>query len=70
MLILNPDGESDGTKIYGGGSDHWLLEDPGYTVAAIVLALGLIATGFMAVAVGGTKDQWVEIEAEVLEKYP
>ena len=70
VLILNPDGESDGTKIYGGGSDHWLLEDPGYTVAAIVLALGLIATGFMAVAVGGTKDQWVEIEAEVLEKYP
>ena len=70
MLILNPDGESDGTKVYGGGSDHWLLEDPGYAVAAIVLALTLIATAFMAVAAGGTKDQWVEIEAEVLEKYP
>ena len=70
MLILNPDGESDGTKVYGGGSDHWLLEDPGYTVAAIVLALGLIATGFMAVTAGATKDQWAETQAEVLEKYP
>tara|TARA_Y100000814_G_scaffold59002_1_gene36601 strand:- start:92 stop:1450 length:1359 start_codon:yes stop_codon:yes gene_type:complete len=65
-LILNPEGSKSG----GGGSEHWLLEDPGYTVAAIVLALTLIATAFMAVAAGGTKDQWVEIEAEVLEKYP
>ena len=68
MLILNPDGESNGTKVYGG--NHWLLEDPGYTVAAILLTLGLIATSFMAVAAGGTKDQWVETQGEVLEKYP
>ena len=70
MLILNPDGESDGTKVYGGGSDHWLLEDPGYAVAAIVLALTLIGTAFMAVATGTTKDQWAETQGEVLEKYP
>ena len=72
MLILNPDGESDGTKVYGGKShsDHWLLEDPGYTVAAIVLALGLIATAFMGVAAAGAGDEWAETEAEVLEKYP
>ena len=71
MLILNPDGESDGTKVYGGsGSEHWLLEDPGYTVAAIVLALGLIATAFMGVAAAGAEDEWAETEAEVLEKYP
>ena len=75
MLILNPDGESDGTKVYGSStrftkSDNWLLEDPGYTVAAIVLALGLIATSFLAVAASGTKDQWAVTQAEVLEKYP
>ena len=40
MLILNPDGESDGTKVYGSStwltkSDHWLLEDPGYTLSLI-----------------------------------
>ena len=70
MLILNPDGESDGTKVYGKGSSNWLLEDPGYTVVAIILALGLIATSFMAVAAAGTKDQWIEIQAEVLVKYP
>ena len=71
MLILNPDGESDGTKVYGdSGSNHWLLEDPGYTVAAIVLALGLIATAFMGVATAGSSDEWAETEAEVLEYYP
>ena len=79
MLILNPDGESDGTKVYGGsGSEQfwepkwiwWLIEDPGYTVAAIVLALGLIATAFMGVAAAGAGDEWAETEAEVLEKYP
>ena len=71
VLILNPDGESDGTKVYGGsGSEHWLLEDPGYTVAAIILALGLIATAFMGVAAAGAEDEWAETEAEVLEKYP
>ncbi|HIE81817.1 MAG TPA: TIGR02281 family clan AA aspartic protease, partial [Candidatus Poseidoniales archaeon] len=66
VLILNPDGESVG----GGGTDHWLLEDPGYTVAAIVLALGLIATAFMGVATAGSSDEWAETEAEVLEYYP
>ena len=75
MLILNPDEESGGTKVYGSStrlerSDHWLLEDPGYTVVAIILALGLITTSLMAVAAGGTKDQWAETQAEVLEKYP
>ncbi|HIM64229.1 MAG TPA: TIGR02281 family clan AA aspartic protease, partial [Candidatus Poseidoniales archaeon] len=68
MLILNPEGESDGTKVYG--TDHWLLEDPGYTVAAIVLALGLIATAFIGVATAGSSDEWAETEAEVLEYYP
>ena len=70
MLILNPDGESDGTKVYGSGSNHWLLEDPGYTIAAVVLAFGLIATAFMGVATAGSSDEWAETEAEVLEYYP
>ena len=75
MLILNPDEESDGDKVFEsstrlGGSDHWLLEDPGYTVIALILGLGLIATSVMAVASDGTKDQWAETRAEVLEKYP
>ena len=65
-LILNPEGSKSG----GGGSEHWLLEDPGYTLAAIVLALTLIATAFMGVAAAGEGDEWVETEAEVLEKYP
>ena len=76
MLILNPDGESDGTKVYGGsGSEQfwepkwiwWLIEDPGYTVAAIVLALGLIATAFMGVATAGTGDEWASTDAEVVD---
>ena len=67
MLILNPDGESDGTKVYGGGSDHWLLEDPGYTVAAIVLVIGLIATAFMGVATAGEEDKWASTDAEVVD---
>ena len=75
MLITNPDEEMDGGKVFDsstrvGGSDHWLLEDPGYTVVAVILGLGLIATSVMAVASGGTKDQWAETRAEVLEKYP
>ena len=75
MLITNPDEEMDGGKVFEsstrvGGSDHWLLEDPGYTVVAVILGLGLIATSVMAVASGGTKDQWAETRAEVLEKYP
>ncbi len=60
MLILNPDGESDGTKVYGSGSsgsNHWLLEDPGYTIAAVVLAFGLIATAFMGVMGAGSADE-------------
>ena len=65
-LILNPEGSKSG----GGGSEHWLLEDPGYTVAAIVLALGLIATAFMGVAAAGAEDEWAAVEAEVLAKYP
>ena len=63
VLILNPDGESVG----GGGSEHWLLEDPGYTVVAIVLALGLIATAFMGVATAGTGDEWASTDAEVVD---
>ena len=59
MLITNPDEEMDGGKVFEsstrvGGSDHWLLEDPGYTVVAVILGLGLIATSVMAVASGGT----------------
>ena len=67
MLILNPDGIHLGTK---AGSGNWLFEDPGYAIAAILLVMGIIGTSFMAVTTGGTKDQWVETEAEVLEKYP
>ena len=67
MLILNPDGESDGTKVYGSGSNHWLLEDPGYTIAAVVLAFGLIATAFMGVATAGEGDKWASTDAEVVD---
>ena len=54
MLILNPDEESMVARNYSSSteltrSDHWLLEDPGYTIVAIILALGLIATSLMAV---------------------
>ena len=63
VLILNPDGESVGS----GGSEHWLLEDPGYTIAAIVLAFGLIATAFMGVATAGTGDEWASTDAEVVD---
>jgi aspartyl protease family protein len=71
MLILNPDGESDGTKVYGSGSgsgsNHWLLEDPGYTIAAVVLAFGLIATAFMGVMGAGAADEWASTDAEVVD---
>ena len=63
VLILNPDGESVGS----GGSEHWLLEDPGYTIAAVVLAFGLIATAFMGVATAGTGDEWASTDAEVVD---
>ena len=62
-LILNPEGSKSG----GGGSEHWLLEDPGYTVAAIVLAFGLIATAFMGVATAGEGDKWASTDAEVVD---
>jgi aspartyl protease family protein len=62
VLILNPDGESVG----GGGSEHWLLEDPGYTIAAVVLAFGLIATAFMGVMGAGAADEWASTDAEVV----
>ena len=69
MLILNPDGESDGTKVYGSGSgsNHWLLEDPGYTIAAVVLAFGLIATAFMGVMSAGSADEWASTYGEVVD---
>lgn len=75
MLTLNPDEEPGVAKEYGSSkrlkrSDHWLLEDPGYTIVAIILALGLITTSVMAVTASGTKDQWAETQAQVLEKYP
>ena len=63
VLILNPDGESVGS----GGSEHWLLEDPGYTIAAVVLAFGLIATAFMGVMGAGAADEWASTDAEVVD---
>ena len=63
VLILNPEGNKSGS----GGSEHWLLEDPGYTIAAVVLAFGLIATAFMGVATAGTGDEWASTDAEVVD---
>ncbi len=66
VLILNPEGNKSGS----GGSEHWLLEDPGYTIAAIVLALGLIGAAFAGVVADREAEEWAETEAEILEKYP
>ena len=63
VLILNPEGSKSGS----GGSEHWLLEDPGYTIAAVVLAFGLIATAFMGVATAGAGDEWASTDAEVVD---
>ena len=63
VLILNPEGNKSGS----GGSEHWLLEDPGYTIAAVVLAFGLIATAFMGVMGAGSADEWASTDAEVVD---
>ena len=63
VLILNPEGNKSGS----GGSEHWLLEDPGYTIAAVVLAFGLIATAFMGVMGAGAADEWASTDAEVVD---
>ncbi|MDP7531185.1 MAG: TIGR02281 family clan AA aspartic protease, partial [Candidatus Thalassarchaeum sp.] len=66
VLILNP----EGSKSESGVSLHWLLEDPGYTIAAVVLAFGLIFTAFMGVSTAGSADEWASTDAEILEYYP
>jgi len=63
VLILNPESNKSGS----GGSEHWLLEDPGYTIAAVVLAFGLIATAFMGVMGAGSADEWASTDAEVVD---
>ena len=63
VLILNPENNKSGS----GGSEHWLLEDPGYTIAAVVLAFGLIATAFMGVMGAGAADEWASTDAEVVD---
>ena len=63
VLILNPESNKSGS----GGSEHWLLEDPGYTIAAVVLAFGLIATAFMGVMGAGAADEWASTDAEVVD---
>lgn len=68
MLILNPDGESDGTEVYG--SNHWLWEDPGYAILAIILSLGIIASLFGAVVMTDGADEWSPIDSEIVAKYP
>jgi hypothetical protein len=68
MLILNPDGESDGTKVYGdSGSNHWLLEDPGYTILAVILSIGMLAAGAVGLGSLGEGDKWASTDAEVVD---
>jgi len=63
VLILNPEGSKSGS----GGSEHWLLEDPGYTIVAVVLAFCLIATAFIGIFFAGAADEWASIDAEVVD---
>jgi aspartyl protease family protein len=60
VLILNPEGSKSGS----GGSVHWLLEDPGYTIAAVVLAFGLIFTAFIRRSRSRYSHECGENEAE------
>ncbi len=62
-LILNPEGSKSG----GGGSEHWLLEDPGYTILAVILSIGMLGMGAVGLGSLGESDKWASTDAEVVD---